>query len=90
MDGALNRGGLLIAAQQPFPALEPLLFRTHRARRVVIVETPGHAEEAGRERLHLGALRHFLRVSRPSDVVVPPDLSPSGAALPADSASVAL
>ncbi|MBI3970768.1 MAG: hypothetical protein HY332_05725 [Chloroflexi bacterium] len=33
-----NRGGVLIGAQTPFPALEPTLYRTGVARRVVIIE----------------------------------------------------
>ena len=64
VESAPNRGGVLIGAQDAFPALEPLLFRTHRARRVVVVEAPGQSSTVERERLHLRALHHFLPDTR--------------------------
>ncbi len=60
LDGEPNRGGVLIGGQTAFPALEPALFRSGAARRVVILETPGRQPLAARERAHLAALRHFL------------------------------
>ena len=60
VDGAPNHGGLVVAAQEEFPALEPVLYRRGLAERVVIAETPGRQAPARRESLHLDALRHYL------------------------------
>lgn len=60
IDGSINHGGIIVGSDTDFPAFEPTMYRSGRARRSVVVETPSTWDLHTRVSIHLSALDHYL------------------------------